>query len=166
MPIQRPDTPLAPTPNGDIKKTVTTNAEGVTTYRHSWNEKKSGSRTAAKPASKTPVKTVTKKTETSGKREFSTFTKPQAAGIKKQEISATEMKAEKKFVPTTRKEKVIENKITDYKKNKQSDESFEDYRKRTQERANINSAKAKGSSGGKTEFSKKFGSRSSSCRNC
>lgn len=162
--MKRLDTPLANSIEPVIKKIVTTNPNtGVTTYKHSWS---SGSSSGVKkPVRQVSTgKPVAKKS--SGSREFSTFTKPQMAGVKKQEVSAPEMKPEKKFVPTTQKEKVIQNKITDYNKNKQSSETFEDYRKRTQERANINAAKAKGESGGKKEFSKKFGSRSSSCRNC
>lgn len=164
--LKRPDTPLANTIDPGIKKIVTTNPNtGVTTYKHTWNSDSSSGvkKTVAKSNG---IKPTTKKSSTSGTREFSTFSKPKNVGVKKQEISAAEMKPEKKFVPTTQKEKVIERKITDYNKNKQSNESFDEYRKRIQERANKNSAKAKSSSGGRTEFSKKFGSRSSSCRNC
>ena len=164
---KRPDTPLAATPEAKIdppiKRTQTTNPDGSVTYRQSWSGSSSGSnsnsstrRTTTAASKGAPAKSSSYKTATSGSREITSAPIPKAAGSKKTEISAPLMKKENKFVPKTQKEKVIEKKIQDYNKNKSSDETYDQYRKKTQDRANINSEKAKSSSGGKRVFAPTF----------
>lgn len=143
-----------------ITRSQTTDPEtGAVTYRQSWSNtavnrsttpsSRSTSapvkRSAPKSPSISPVgsKVQSSKTVTPGSREVTSAAIPTAAGSKKAEITAPLIKKDDKFTPTTQKEKVVEKKIEDYNKNKTSDESFDQYRKRIQERANVNSEKAK-----------------------
>jgi len=127
-----------------IKRTQTTDPDtGAVTYRQSWDNKSSKSTSRRTNTSPSISSVGSKVKSTSGSREITSAVIPKTAGTKKAEISAPLMKKDDKFTPTTRKEVVIEKKIDDYNKNKTSDESFDQYRKRIQERANINSEKAK-----------------------
>lgn len=165
---QRPDTPLAATPepriDPPVKRTQTTNPDGSITYRQSWSGSSSGSKSNTSTKRVSPAKSSLFKTATSGSREITSAPIPKAAGTKKEEIKAPLMKAENKFTPTTQKEKVIEKKIEDYKKNKTESESFDTYRKRIQERANINAEKAKSTSSKGVMSSSK--NKDTSCKNC
>jgi hypothetical protein len=152
-----------------IKRTQTTDPDtGAVTYRQSWSDTStntSAKRTNASPSiSSVGSKAKSSKTATSGSREITSAPIPKAAEEKKQEISAPLMKKEDKFTPKSKKEKVIENKISDYNKNKTSDESFDQYRKRIQERANINSEKAKSSNSGGSLLNNK--NKDTSCKTC
>jgi hypothetical protein len=171
---QRPDTPLAATPDAKIdppiKRTQSVDPDtGAITYRQSWS---GSSKSNAPPSSlhrlsrssDAPAKSSSFKSATSGSREITSAPIPKAAGAKKEEIKAPLMKAENKFTPTTQKEKVIENKIEDYKKNKSESESFDTYRKRIQERANENAAKAKSTSSKGVMSSSK--NKDTSCKTC
>ena len=169
---QRPDTPLAATPDAKIDPTIsrtqTTNPDGSTTYRQSWSGSNSGKSNAPvsslhrlSRSSDAPAKSLS---STSGSREITSAPIPKTAGVKKEEIKAPLMKAENKFVPTTQKEKVIENKVQDYKKNKTESESYDTYRKRIQDRANTNAEKAKSSSSRDVMSSSK--NKDTSCKNC
>ena len=179
MAIQRLDTPLAATPDAKIdppiSRTQTTNPDGSTTYRQSWSGSNSGKSNAPakKPitslhrlsrSSDEPAKSSSFKASTSGSREITSAPIPKAAGTKKEEIKAPLMKADNKFVPTTQKEKVVEKKVEDYKKNKSDSESFDTYRKRIQDRANTNSEKAKSTSSGGSILTDK--SRGATCKTC
>lgn len=171
---QRPDTPLAATPDPSvdpiIKRTTTTNpSEGTTTYRQSWNtsgQKKSS--TAVKSSTKStgaPSKTVAK-TKTPSSREFTTFKSPTAAGpTKDMNINTPAIKSRESFVPKARTEIIASNKVKDYNKNKSEGEDFTQYRKRIQDRANKVAAdtKSKSSSGGRFSNDKQ---RSGSCSTC
>lgn len=183
---QRPDTPLAATPepdinpNGPIKRTTSTNpSEGTTTYRQSWNtssQSKSSTPAKAKSAPTKPVsapmkpvsapaKTATK-TNTPNSREFTTFKSPTAAGpTKDMSIKTPAIKSRESFVPKARTEIIASNKVKDYNKNKSGGEGFEEYRKRIQENANKVSEKnkAKSSSSGSLSSDKQ---RSGSCTTC
>jgi len=138
-----------------ITRSQTTDPEtGAVTYRQSWSNtavNRSTTPASKKSVSKSPSispvgsKVKSSKTVTPGSREVTSASIPTASGAKKTNITAPLMKKSDKFTPTTQKEKVVEKKIEDYSKNKTSDESFDQYRKRIQERANINSEKAKSS---------------------
>ena len=151
-----------------IKRTQTTDPDtGAVTYRQSWNNKSvSKSNAPARKTNTSPsISSVGSKVKnTSGSREITSAPIPKPAGTKKAEITAPLMKKDDKFTPTTRKEVVIEKKIDDYNKNKTSDESFDQYRKRIQERANINSEKAKSSKSGGSLLSDK--NKDTSCKTC
>ena len=165
---QRPDTPLAATPepriDPPVKRTQTTNPDGSVTYRQSWSGSSSGSKSNTSTKRVSSAKSSSYKTPTSGSREITSAPIPKVAGVKKEEIKAPLMKAENKFTPTTKKEQVISNKIDDYKKNKTSEESYDTYRKRIQDRANTNSAKAKSTSSRGVMSSNK--NKDTSCKNC
>ena len=181
---QRPDTPLAATPDAKIdpiiKRSQSVDPDtGATTYKQSWSGSSANRSSAPVGKSNAPisslhrlsrssdeVKSAPAKTSSSfsGSREITSAPIPKAAEAKKAEIKAPLMKAESKFVPTTQKEKVIEKKVEDYKKNKTDNETFDVYRKRIQEKANINSAKAKSTSSGGSFLSDK--SRDTSCKTC
>lgn len=161
-----------------IKRTQTTDPDtGAVTYRQSWDStsaSKSASKSTTAPVKRTNAlpsissvgsKSKSSKIATSGSREITSAPIPKAAGAKKTEISAPLMKKEDKFTPKTQKERVIENKIDDYNQNKTSGESFDQYRKRTQERANINSEKAK-SHENKGVFQRDDKSNNKVCRTC
>lgn len=158
-----------------IKTSQTTDPDtGAVTYRQSWdNTSVSASKSTAAPVRRTnaspSISTVGSKAKSSkvvtpGSREVTSVPIPTASGTKKPDITAPLMKKDDKFVPTTQKEKVAENKVSDYNKNKSADESFDQYRKRIQERANTNAEKAKSHEGGGSILTDK--SRGTTCTTC
>ena len=148
-----------------IKRTQTTDPDtGAVTYRQSWNDTSASKSTKRTNASPSISSVGSKVKNTSGSREITSAPIPKPAGAKKTEISAPLMKKEDKFTPKTQKERVNENKINDYNKNKTSGESFDQYRKRIQERANINSEKANSSKGSGSLLSDK--NKDTSCKTC
>jgi len=157
-----------------ITRSQTTDPEtGAVTYRQSWSNtsvNKSTSAPVKRSVSKSPSispvgsKVKSSKTVTPGSREVTSAAIPAAAAAKKADITAPLMKKEDKFVPKTQKEKVVDKKISDYNKNKSSDESFDQYRKRIQERANINAEKAKSSSSEGSILTNK--NKGATCKTC
>lgn len=173
---QRPDTPLAATPdpvinpNGPIKRTTTTNpSEGTTTYRQYWNtssQNKTSSSSKHVAKSTGDTRNIATKTNTPNSREFTTFKSPTAAGPTKDiSINTPAIKSKESFVPKARTEIIASNKVKDYNKNKSEGEDFTQYRKRIQDKANKVSAdtKSKQSNGGRFSNDKQ---RSGGCATC
>jgi hypothetical protein len=171
---------LVEQPNPVISRTQTTNPDGSVTYKQSWDD-------TSVNKSNTPITKVTKpivkkttnsvppnvvvpkstssKIVTPNSREITSLPPMQIKQGIKPEITAPLGIPNNNFVPTTQKEKMIQWRIQDYNKNKINGESFEVYRKRIQDKANLNSAKAKEPSGSGSYFVSNK-NRDTSCDGC
>jgi hypothetical protein len=172
---------LVEQPNPVISRTQTTNPDGSVTYKQSWDDTSVNkpttpiSKPVVKPVKKTtnsvPPKVVTPKSTSSkivtpNSREITSLPPMQIKQGIKPEITAPLGIPNNNFVPTTQKEKMVQWRIQDYNKNKINGESFEVYRKRIQDKANLNSAKAKSRSGGVGGSYSNEKNRDTSCRDC